>query len=313
MSFKDNVLFYINEKKDDDWFDKKKKAGCEADGCSVKTKKKQFKHAKHAKNGGEAWASEDTEDTEEAAIKGTAGNGCEPSCKTETKKTKKKQFKHAKNGGEAWASEDTEEAAIKGTAGNGCEPSCKTEADKMADKDAKKATKGAVAKRYEMMTNNQDFLDRYVDSIAKKKKKPTSSDDTEEFASTVAAYDGKKAKVDPETNEIKKDAKMKGYDVGKMTGVGNGRKPNISTNAFDGRPSKVVPETNEIKKDTKMKGYSLKESILSSSRNMGNCLIKENYENLDDCIFRVTGMVTSLRKTFDDKTIIQAFNKVMNK
>ena len=263
MSFKDNVLFYINEKKDDDWFDKKKKAGCEADGCSVKTKKKQFKHAK---NGGEAWASEDTE---EAAIKGTAGNGCEPSCKTETKKTKKKQFKHAKNGGEAWASEDTEEAAIKGTAGNGCEPSCKTEADKMADKDAKKATKGAVAKRYEMMTNNQDFLDRYVDYIAKKKKKPTSSDDTEEFASTVAAYDEKKAKV--------------------------------------------VPETNEIKKDTKMKGYSLKESILSSSRNMGNCLIKENYENLDDCIFRVTGMVTSLRKTFDDKTIIQAFNKVMNK
>ena len=266
MSFKDNVLFYINEKKDDDWFDKKKKAGCEADGCSVKTKKKQFKHAK---NGGEAWASKDTEDTEEAAIKGTAGNGCEPSCKTE--------------------------------------------ADKMADKDAKKATKGAVAKRYEMMTNNQDFLDRYVDYIAKKKKKPTSSDDTEEFASTVAAYDGKKAKVDPETNEIKKDAKMKGYDVGKMTGVGNGRKPNISTNAFDGRPSKVVPETNEIKKDTKMKGYSLKESILSSSRNMGNCLIKENYENLDDCISRVTGMVASLRKTFDDETIIQAFNKVMNK
>ena len=228
MSFKDNVLFYINEKKDDDWFDKKKKAGCEADGCSVKTKKKQFKHIKHAKNGGEAWASENTEDTE-----------------------------------------DTEEAAIKGTAGNGCEPSCKTEADKMADKDAKKTTKGAVAKRYEMMTNNQDFLDRYVDSIAKKKKKYTSSDDTEEFASTVAAYDGKKAKVDPETNEIKKDAKMK--------------------------------------------GYSLKESILYSSRNMGNCLIKENYENLDDCIFRVTGMVASLRKTFDDKTIIQAFNKVMKK
>lgn len=222
MGFKDNVLFYLNEAKKDKDFEEKRKV-CAGDEADGSS----VKTHKGAYTGSEACM---------ASTK-TKKNGC-----------------------------------------TGCEASKDTEAiDKVADKEAKKVTYGAVAKRNRMFQDNQDYLDRYVDSLAKKNKKTLSTASTEKCpncgkakcecscdseASTIAAYDQRKFKVQKETNELKKDSKMRGYEIGKMYGVGAGRKPSMEKyNDYGSARAQKDPNTNEIAKDKKMKGYSLKEEF----------------------------------------------------
>lgn len=42
-------------------------------------------------------------------------------------------------------------------------------------------------------------------------------------------------------------------------------------------------------------------------------IINENYDDYASAIFKITAMVKSLRKTYDDHTIILAFQEVMKK
>lgn len=40
-------------------------------------------------------------------------------------------------------------------------------------------------------------------------------------------------------------------------------------------------------------------------------IVNENYDDYESVIFKMKGIIKSLRKTYDDKTIEMAFKKVM--